>query len=183
MADKSYLEIIRDIFFQYNLQNPVVELKYQAELSKIVKHYDSLTLAEEAEAVKILMRKINIPTVFNWIPVFDEIATSCDVPVPVSAVNDFRFVLMACFEDARRAKARSVYYIYTVTGNFETRFGDIKVVFFKEKNQANTNKPSGKAPCATAVAVIPCIFCGINNHPNADCRTRTSEFRNNQNRP
>ena len=46
-----------------------MELSFQAELSKIVQHYDSLTLAEEAEAVKILMGKINIPTVFNWIPV------------------------------------------------------------------------------------------------------------------
>ena len=38
----------------------------------IVKHYDSLTFAEEAEAVKILMGKINIPNVFNWIPIFNE---------------------------------------------------------------------------------------------------------------
>ena len=53
-----------------------MELKFEAELSKIVKHYDSLTLAEEAEAVKILMGKINIPTVFNWIPVFNEMAAS-----------------------------------------------------------------------------------------------------------
>ena len=37
-----------------------MELKFQSELSKIVKHYDSLTVAEEAEAVKILMGKINI---------------------------------------------------------------------------------------------------------------------------
>ena len=28
-----------------------------------------------------------------------------------------------------------------------------------------------------------CYFCGKNNHSNADCRTRTSEFTNNQNRP
>ena len=28
-----------------------------------------------------------------------------------------------------------------------------------------------------------CLFCGKNNHSNAGCRTRTSEFTNNQNRP
>ena len=55
MADKSYLEIIRDIPFQYDLDNPVVELKFQSEFSKIINHYDSLTIAEEAEAVKILI--------------------------------------------------------------------------------------------------------------------------------
>ena len=52
-ADISYLDMVRDIPFQYDLENPVVELKFQAELSKIVKHYDSLTLMEEAEAFKI----------------------------------------------------------------------------------------------------------------------------------
>ena len=51
-ADKSYLEMIKEIPFQYDLDNPVLELKFQSELSKIVKHYDSLTIAEEAEAVK-----------------------------------------------------------------------------------------------------------------------------------
>ena len=54
-ADKSYLEMIREIPFQYDLENPVVELKFQSELFQIVKHYDSLTISEEAEAVKISM--------------------------------------------------------------------------------------------------------------------------------
>ena len=54
----SYLDMIKEIPFQYDLDNPVLELKFQSELSKIVKHYDSLTFSEEAEAVKILMGKI-----------------------------------------------------------------------------------------------------------------------------
>ena len=54
-ADKSYLEMIKEIPFQYDLDNPVVEFKFQSELSKIVKHYDSPTIAEEAEAVKSLL--------------------------------------------------------------------------------------------------------------------------------
>ena len=57
--------MIREIPFQYNLENRVGDLKFQSELSKIVKHYDSVAISEEAEAVKILMGKINIPTVFN----------------------------------------------------------------------------------------------------------------------
>ena len=47
-ADKSYIDIIKEIPFQYDLDNPVLEWKFQSELSKIVKHYDSLTIAEEA---------------------------------------------------------------------------------------------------------------------------------------
>ena len=105
-AVKSYLDMIQEIPFQYDLDNPVLELKFQSELSKIVKHYDSLTIAEEAEAVKILLGKINFPNVYNW-----------------------------------------------------------------------------KTPSVSKAEVFICQFCGKNNHSNADCRTRTSEFTNNQNRP
>ena len=80
-ADKCYLEMIKAIPFQYDLYNPVVELYFQSELSKIVKHYDSLTIAEEAVAVKSLLGKINVPNVYNWIPIFNEMATGCDVPI------------------------------------------------------------------------------------------------------
>ena len=85
-------------------------IQFRSELSKIVKHYDSLTIAEEAEAVKILQGKINIPNVYNWIPIFNEMATGCDVPIPVTTVDDFRFALMAWFEDARRSRARTISY-------------------------------------------------------------------------
>ena len=86
-ADKSYLEMIKEIPFQCDLDNQALELKFQSELSKIVKHYDSLTIAEEAEAVKLLRGKINITNVCNWIPIFNEIATGCDVPIDSSIIN------------------------------------------------------------------------------------------------
>ena len=84
-ADKSYLEMIKESPSQYDLDNPVLELKFQSELSN--KHYDSLTIAEEAEAVKILLENINIPNVYNWIPIFNEMATGCDVSIPVTTVD------------------------------------------------------------------------------------------------
>ena len=68
-------------------------------------------------------------------------------------------------------------------GTPETHYGDIKAVSFKEKNQANSTESSNKAPGATMADVVKCQFCGKNNHSNADCRTRTSEFTNNQNHP
>ena len=136
--------MIKEIPFQYNLDNPVVELKFQSELSKIVKHYDSLTIAEEAEAVKILMGKINIPNVYNWIPISNEMATGCDVSIPVTTVDDFRFVLSTCFEDARRSRARTISYRWAVVGTPETRHGDIKAVSFKEKTHGNSSKSGSK---------------------------------------
>ena len=90
---------------------------------------------------------------------------------------------MACFEDARGANARTVFYRYGVTETPETHFGDIKAVSFKEKNQTNPTKFGNKAPGVTKADVAKCQFCGKNNHSNADCLTRTSEFTSNQNRP
>ena len=131
-----------------------MELKFQSELSKIVKHYDSLTIAEEAEVVKILMRKINIPTVFNWIPIFNEMATGCDVPIPVTTVDDFRFVLMACYEDAQRSRARPIFYRWGVIGTPETHYEDIKAVPSKDKNQANPTKSGNKTPGVSKTDVV-----------------------------
>ena len=182
-ADKSYLEMIKEIPFQYDLDDPVLELKFQSELIKIVKHYDSLSYGEEVEAVKILMEKINIPNVFNWLPIFNEMATGCDLSLPVNTVDDFRFVLTACFEDARRSRARTILYRWNVVGTSETHHGDIKAVSFKEKIHGNSSKFGNKTASVSKAGSVLCQFCGKNNHSNADCRTRTSEFRNNQNRP
>ena len=90
---------------------------------------------------------------------------------------------MACFEDARRSRARTISYRWAVIGTPETHHGDIKAVSFKEKNHANPTKSGNKTPGATTADVAICQFCGKNNHSNTDCRTRTSEFTNNQNRP
>ena len=81
------------------------------------------------------MGKINIPNVYNWIPIFTEMATVCDLSLPINKVDDFRFVLTACFEDARRSRARTISYRRNVVGTPETRYGDIKAVSFKEKSQ------------------------------------------------
>ena len=85
-------------------------------------------------------------------------ATGCDVPIPVSTVDDFRFVLMACFEDARRAKARTVFYRCGVIGTAYTHFGDIKTIYIKEKNQANPTKSGNIAPGITKADVVKCQF-------------------------
>ena len=112
-----------------------------------------------------------------------EMATGCDVPIPVTTVDDFRFVLSACFDDARRSKARTISYRWAVTGTAETHHGDIKAVSFKEKIHGNSSKSGNKTPSVSKAESVLCQFCGKNNHSNADCRTRISEFTNNQNRP
>ena len=110
-------------------------------------------------------------------------ATGCDLSIPVATVDDFRFVLTACFEDARRSRARTISYRWAVIGTSETHHGDIKAVSFKEKTHGNSTKSGNKKPRVSKAESVLCQFCGKNNHSNADCRTRTSEFTNHQNRP
>ena len=92
------------------------------------------------------MGKINIPNVYNWIPIFNEMATGCDLSHPVNTVDDFRFVLTACYEDARRTRARTISYRWAVVGTIETHHGDIKAVSFKEKTHGNSSKFGNKIP-------------------------------------
>ena len=127
--------------------------------------------------------KINIPNVYNWIAIFNEMATGCDVPIPVTTVDDFRFVLSTCFEDARRSPARTISYRWAVTGTSDTHHGDIKAVSFKEKIHGNSSKSGSKTLSVSKAESVLCYFCGKNNHSTADCHTRTSEFINNLNRP
>ena len=110
-------------------------------------------------------------------------ATGCDVPIPVTTVDDYRFVLSTCFEDARRSRARTISYRWAVIGTPETRHGDIKAVSFKEKINGNSSKSGSKTLSISKAESVLCYFCGKNSHSTADCHTRTSEFTNNQNRP
>ena len=107
-------------------------------------------------------------------------ATGCDVPIPVTTVDDFRFVLSTCFKDARRSRARTISCRWAVTGTPETHHGDIKR---KEKIHGNSSKSGNKSLNVSRAESVLCHFCGKNNHSNADCHTRTSEFTNHQNRP
>ena len=100
-----------------------------------------------------------------------------------SPLDDFLFVLSTCFENARRSRARTISYRWAVSGTPETRHGDIKAVSFKEKIHRNSSKSGNKTPSVYKTESVLCQFCGKNNHPTADCHTRTSEFTNHQNRP
>ena len=48
------------------------------------------------------MGKINIPNVYNWIPIFTEMAAVGDLSLPINKVDDFQFV-RAC---DRRASSK-----------------------------------------------------------------------------
>ena len=87
-------------------------------------------------------------------------------------------MLSTCLEDARRSRARTISYRWAVTATPETRHEDIKAFSFKEKFHGNSTKSGNKTPSVSKAESVLCQFYG-----NADRRTRTSEFTNNQNCP
>ena len=66
VADKTFLAMIKDLKFEFDLDNISVDTRLLSVLRKITDHYDSRTSNEEVEAVKILIEKINVVNVLNW---------------------------------------------------------------------------------------------------------------------
>ena len=58
--------MIKDLKFEYDLDNISVDTCFLSELREITDHYDTRTPSEEVEAVKILIEKINVVNVLNW---------------------------------------------------------------------------------------------------------------------
>ena len=57
--------MIKDIKFEFDLDDINVDTRFLSELRKIIDHYDTRTSAEEVEAVKILIEKIIVVNVLN----------------------------------------------------------------------------------------------------------------------
>ena len=68
VADKTFLTMIKDLKFEFDLDDIKVDTRFLSELRKITDHYDTRTSIEEVEAVKILIEKINVVNVLNWQP-------------------------------------------------------------------------------------------------------------------
>ena len=93
VADKTFLEMIKDLKFEYNVDDVRVDtLRIRVDtLRKIMDHYNTRASSEEAEAVRLLIEKINVVNVLNWQPYFDAMALQCDIRMPIATVKDFRF--------------------------------------------------------------------------------------------
>ena len=63
--DKTFLAMIEDLKFEFDLDDIKVDTRFLSELRKITDHYDTRTSAEEVEAVNIHIEKINVVNVLN----------------------------------------------------------------------------------------------------------------------
>ena len=107
--------MIKDLKFEFDLDDIKVDTRFLSELRKITDHYDTRTLIEEVEAVKILIEKINVVNVPNWQPYFHAMALQCDIQLPISAVKDFRFLIQQTITEARKVRIQAAKYGFIVS--------------------------------------------------------------------
>ena len=93
VADKTFLAMIKDLKFEFDLDDISVDTRFLSELRKITDHYDTRALIEEIKAVKLLIEMINVLNVLNWQLYFHAMALQCDIKLPIAVVKDFRFLI------------------------------------------------------------------------------------------
>ena len=100
VADKTFLETIRDLYVQCDMSDATVEQQTFTDLMNIHRHYTHRTQEDNDKAIKILLDKINDPEKINWHPRFYKTLAECDITLPQVDLVDFRYVLMNTFESA-----------------------------------------------------------------------------------
>ena len=107
--------MIKDLKFEFDLDDISVDTRFLSELRKITDHYDTLQSNEEVEAVKLLVEKNNVVNVLNWQPYFHAMALQCDIQLPISTVKYFRFLIQQTIAEARKFRIQAENYGYIVS--------------------------------------------------------------------
>ena len=107
--------MIKDLKFEFDLDDIMVDTRFLSELCKITNHYDTRTSIEEVEAVKILIEKINVVNVLNWQPYFHAMALQCDIQLPISVEKDFCFLIQQIIAEARKVGIQAANYGFIVS--------------------------------------------------------------------
>ena len=100
VADKTFLEAIRDLHVQYDMSDATVELQTFTDLMGILWHCTHRTQEDNDKAIKILMDKINDPEKIKWHPRFYKTLAECDIALSLVDLVDFRYVLMNTLQGA-----------------------------------------------------------------------------------
>ena len=93
VADKTFLEMTKDLKFECDLDDVRVDTGFHSEVRKIMDLYDTRACSEEAETVRLLIANNNVVNVFDWQPYFDAMALQCDIRMPIASVKDFGFLI------------------------------------------------------------------------------------------
>ena len=198
VADKTLLAMIKDLKFEFDLDDINVDTRFLSELRKITYHYNTRTSIEEVEAVKILIEKINVVNVLNWQPYFHAMALQCAIQLPISAVKDFRCLIQQTIAEAGKVRIQAANYGFILSCCNKTRSLDPKHPYKEKDNNNNNNNNSNRSnnynynnhnnnssppPSGPSNSRPPCTICGMSNYITPECRTKKSEFANNSDRP
>ena len=82
VADKTFLEAIRDLYVQYDMSGATVEQQTFIDLMDIHRYYTHRTQEDNDKAIKILLDKINDREKINWHPRFYKTLAEYDITPP-----------------------------------------------------------------------------------------------------
>ena len=121
VADKTFLEMIEDLKFEYDLDDVRVHTRFHSELRKIMDHYETRASSKEAKAVRLLIEKVIVANVLNWQPYFDAMTLQCDNRMPIASMRNFRFLIQHTVSKARKIRIQASNYGYVVSCGSKTR--------------------------------------------------------------
>ena len=96
VADRTFLEAVRDLPFQCDLENIEVEQKTLTAISNIHSHYTDRTEGDDVKAVKILMEKLNDAEHIKWTARFHKILRKLNMTFPVEIFVNSASCLLIC---------------------------------------------------------------------------------------
>ena len=163
VADKNFLEAIRDLQVQHDMSDAKVELQPFTDLMDIQRHYTHRNQEDNDKAINILMEKINDPEKH---PRFYKILAECDIALPLVDLVDFRYVLMNTFQGAHTAIANLKASLrLIISGSPQSRNTDIRR---GEKKGGHHSKPAQSF----------CTVCGKFSHNSKAYPAKSSPYAN-----
>ena len=168
VTERTFVEAVKDLPFQYDFENAEIEQKTFTAISNIHSHYTNRAEGDDAKAVKLLMDKLNDPERINWNARLQTILTKLKITSPVDNIREFRFVLLNMFaavrEDTKKLQSELR---LKVSGNSRTR----------------TSEPTTKEKLPTGAPAKHSTVCGQYFHDSSTCRHRDSLYANHANKP
>ena len=174
-TDMTFLQAVKAWKFCYDISDESIVKNSCSELLQIHSRYGVREEGDDAQAVKLLREKLNVPDKTNWQMRFSKIEPEVNVKLPVSNIKDFRYVLMWMFKQLYKEYKEWTTSLHMVmTGTANSKSLDSKKSKVVEAKKAG-DKP--KPPLTT------CTMCGRFYHEKDVCPETSNKYANRTNSP